>query len=347
MSTDPEETCTNLSTEELVTSKPRRLVKAFVKLKPEKFCKLGDYIEKEAEEGSDNEEHDHIAKPILDNEEPENKDPNEEEIEDIINKYLDENSRRDYKKILAKFNEEGLAKDRIEIKEVINCQVERKKRKHKALEKMDSFQEMSVYSLSQRIRRSQHSKLGEDNQDIRTKFTTISKMRRQLLSQGENEQNETEEEKNSVQKDDEGTEEISQMIDNYEKEVKQHIVQQSSEMKKYLKERMDDNEQILKSVINLNGPVKQRAKSIGVAGARLGPFSQNSVLNALKNDKYGSFKHNAENQEKTRQSVNLFNPKVSFDKYDSENRQKIQNIFTNPQYAETSYQPLKLNKNKK
>jgi hypothetical protein len=268
---------------------------------------LKEFLDLEAEEGSENEEHDYTIKRIAEGEKEEscgeNEDPNAD-LEGLIDDNLKECEKQS-NLLRNKFKEDELNNDRKMIKEVIRGNFKVKKRKWEDFQKDNSeldrngeeIQENNVI-LGKRKKMIASLLTGENSHDISSNnfnknknisnIVNLSKYKRQLenFSQTEEENNNQENTPNE-----EGTE-FTDLIIDYQAQIKKKITEQSSAFKRKLQDRIKENDQILESVIDLNKTQVQSQKNIKSGNPFLSfsssQFSQNSMLNALKKDKYFS-----------------------------------------------------------
>jgi len=272
---------------------------------------LKEFLDLEAEEGSENEEHDNRIKPLAKSEKEEscgeNEDPNAD-LEGLIDDDLKECDKHS-NLIRNKFKEDELNDDRKLIKEVIRGNFKCKKRKWEDFQKdnpeldcnSENLEENNVF-IGKRKKMIASRLTGENNHEISSnnfnknktnlKIVNVSKYKRQL----ENFSQPGEENNNQKNTPNEEETEITDLIIDYQAQIKKKITEQSSAFKRKLQDRIKENDQILKSVIDLNKTQVQSQKNIKSGNPFLSfsssQFSQNSMLNAMKKDKY--FSQNSE-----------------------------------------------------
>jgi hypothetical protein len=192
-----------------------------------------DYLDIEAQEGSDNEAHDHVVKKISNEEEEETRDDDhDEDLEDLVTKYTQTN--RDVKKVQEKYREEELKKDKEQVKEIISQGVKAKKRKFSEIKNEHKFDD-ELLSIHTRIKKERKE---VDTRDFDKKIFNISKYKKKLTENSE---------------DDGDLTEVNEMLENFEQDVKKKISQQSTDYHRKFKERMIENEKNIEDrVINLN-----------------------------------------------------------------------------------------------
>ena len=235
------------------------------------------FIEKEAELGSDNEEHDDIVKKISDSDYDSEKDPNiDENLNDIIDDNVDNVVDQH-----DKFVDDMFQKDKEEIKKVIDGPVVRKEEKRKERLEIDE----SDLPLKLRIERMTEQE-GKNEEEVN--FNTILKKYKNLKHKFE------EDEING-----ENNEEVKEALETY----KANAIKKINEMKKIykdeIKERIKEDKQILKNVVVINKPitedksknnkliVKGNGKISSISSLKFGKFlnKNNSFLCNFKNEK--------------------------------------------------------------
>lgn len=260
--------------------------------------KLSDYADIEAEEGSDNENHDHIVKKIVEEYEIETRD---DDLEDLVVK--DSNTNKGINKIIQKFKNDEIKADKGKIIKLIKNNFKAKQRKYSELNQVTQSQD----SLRSRIKKSRKD---EKETNFKEKLLNMSKYKKTLTEFAE---------------DDENLEEVNDIISNYEKEIKQKLSSESSEAKKNFLERLNDNEKILENVVNLNDGKEKIPKPSNKIGMGYNfKNSQNSFLNAIKTDKYKREKRDIIQVQGNVFSVFRNNKNT---KLDSEKKAKFSNIF--------------------
>jgi len=303
---------------------------------------IKDYLDLEAEEGSDNEEHDDKIKKILDKNEPdeENDDPNRN-LEDLIDDCI-AHTEKENKLLRNKFREDELAKDKEIINDVIEGNFKRKKRKWDDFEKdhsdLDHENEDKKLMLKERKKiiscLMNNKETYSDSFNTNKKIINISKLKKQLDEFAEIEGINGEDSK-------EGESDLNELLYGYEKEIKKKISEQSSCFKRRFEQRIKENDEILENVIDLN-KTQVQSQQTGKNRNQFLSFSssqksQNSLLHAIKKDKYYSQKQNFDiSQNKTNEGSSiqhqgnnvfpLFN-KSNKNSLNSEKKNKISAIF--------------------
>jgi hypothetical protein len=301
---------------------------------------IKDYLDLEAEEGSDNEEHDHKVKNILDKDEidEENDDPNRN-LEDLIDDCIAQ-TEKENKLLRNKFREEELAKDKEIINDVIEGNFKCKKRQwvdfkkeHSDLEDDNEDKKLQLKERKKIISCLMNNKeTYSDSFNKNKKFINISKLKKQLDDFSELEGNNSEDNK-------EGESDLKELFYGYEKEMKKKISEQSSCFKRRFEERIKENDQILENVINLN-KAQMQAQQTGKNRNQFLSFSssqmsQNSMLHAIKKDKYYSHSQAMDKSQTNEGSSNkhqgnnvfpLFN-KLNKNSLNSDKKNKISAIF--------------------
>lgn len=242
----------------------------------EKF-NINNYLDIEAEEGSDNEEHDDIVKKPEENKEDIKASEEQSDLEGLINYKLDE--KINLKELRNKFNSEQLDKDKEDIRKVILHE-------HKPKRKWSDFNTISQDDTSL-IKRKKMSLIPNEtfHFEITMKdkhIANISKMKR-ILKENASQEGEffSDEEKNP----------IKDLLE-YQQDIKSDLFGKSG-AKKELKKRQLENKEILKSVINLNDVKqcdnKERVKNRNGHNQFM-VHHKISIINAIKNDKYNDNK---------------------------------------------------------
>jgi hypothetical protein len=317
---------------------------------------IKEYLELEAEEGSENEEHDERAKKISDSQDSDEEAKEDKNLEDLINdnNCLDDKKlAKDQKNLRQKFTEDQMKKDKEEISDIINDnwrsrlkrkwgEVEKELCNNRETEENTQNQNKNDLQSTQNDDLSKRKKIitsllvpeaasqGTNNfGNINKKIVNFSKFKKLLSCEID------EETKNENILEDTDNEEL---LLKYEKEVKQKICENSSGFKRKFKERLIETTKIMESVIDLNkihpkeNKKPEAHKKNQFLPHKINQKSQNSVLNAIRNDKYypsnntlvsQKLNENLANQP-NQKNFSLFNNKI---KLDSEKKQKISAIF--------------------
>jgi hypothetical protein len=216
-----------------------------------------EYLDIEAQEGSDNEGHDNVVKKLDPESEEETRD---DDLEDLVSKFTQGN--KDIKRVLEKYREEVVKTDKAQIKEIVGLGVRAKKRTFAEMKsEYTNFDEDNL-PIAARIMRERGKEI--QTKDFDKKIFNISKYKRTLLENVDDESN---------------LEEVNEILEKHENDVKKKISEQSTEFVKKFKERIAENDKILESVINLNeypaGVVKLNPRPRGMIA------NSNSFLQAI------------------------------------------------------------------
>ena len=282
-----EEKQKNLEKIENLFLQKKRLIKKSDSILKNKILKkiAKNYFDKEAELGSDNEEHDDIIKKIYhsDSESEKENDKNVKDIENLIDNDEKENYIQN-----KKFFDDMLEKDHDEILKVIEGP---KKRITKELPKKIMIEDNGL-SLKVRMERMNDMNMlreEEDENNEEYQFKNLENKLKELKKQSN---------------EDEINEELKEMIEiNNNKIMKQISIMTGQERKRF-KQHLQENKEILKNVINndeLSAKKIENKNEIIIKGngaAKLGnkkfiPFCgmgkfgncKNSLLNYIKKEK--------------------------------------------------------------
>jgi hypothetical protein len=262
---------------------PKRLKKTILIQKEKKIKKLlnlNAFFEYEAELGSDNEQHDDIVKKV-DHDDNDYLDEYNEDLKDLIADEFEE----DKEDIKEKYFNDMLDKDKEELKKVIQGPELRMKRARTDI-KMDP----DYLPLDMRLKKfkSNDESLYSFNENIL--FRNFESLQQKINEdEGEND-------------------ELKEMYQTYENNVIKKITEKSKEFKDHFNNRNIENNKILENVINLNQKKKEEVNVNNVffkKGTTIRPigssvisqinlqkfgekFNKNSLLYAMKNDKYYS-----------------------------------------------------------
>jgi hypothetical protein len=258
--------------------------------------KLSDYAEREAEEGSDNENHDHIVKKIIEEYEEETRD---DDLEDLINN--DKVKNKNTNKIIQKHKEDEIKEDKQKIQSLIEKGFKGRRRKYSELKQTEDKN-----SIKNRIKKSRKD---EKEVNFKEQLLNMSKYKKTLLEYAE----------------EENMEEVNDIISNYEKELKKKLTSESSDNKKKFIERLNENEKILENVVNLNDEKKVAVKN-DVKYDYMKLNNQNSFLYAIKNDKYKVATKEITKVQVQGNVYSVFRNKTN-SRIDSERKANISNIF--------------------
>jgi len=276
--------------EKLFLEKKRLMKKSDIILKKKLLRKIArNYVEKEAELGSDNEEHDDIVKKVYhsDSDSEKENDKNAQDIENLIDN--EENDSFDQNQ---KYFDDMLEKDHEEVLKVIEGP---KKRIIKEVPKKIMLDENG---LSLKVRMERMSDLNnlrdeEDENNEEYQFKNLENKLKELKKR------ENEEEMN---------EEIKEMIESNNNKLIKQINIITGQQNKRFKQHMQENEAILKNVImnededslnkkkENNDMVIKGNGAASLANKKFKPFfgmgkfgnGKNSLLNHIKKEKINS-----------------------------------------------------------
>ena len=272
--------------ENLLLSKKRLMKKSDVILKNKLLKKMAkNFFDKEAELGSDNEEHDDLVKKVYhsDSDSEKENDKNAKDIDNLIDNEEKENYIQN-----KKFFDDMLEKDHDEILQVIEGP---KKRIVKELPKKIMIEDNGL-SLKIRMERMNDMNMlreEEEENNEENKFKNLENKLKELKKQSQ---------------EDEMNEELKEMIEiNNNKIIKQISIMTGQQNKRF-KEHLQQNKEILKNVINNEEDSMKKEENKneiivkGNGAAKLGnkkfkPFCgmgkfgncKNSLLNYIKKEK--------------------------------------------------------------
>ena len=283
-----EESLENLEKfENLFLQKKRLMKKSDIVLKNKLLKKLAkNYFDKEAELGSDNEEHDEVVKKVYhsDSDSEKENDKNANDIENLI----DNDEKEDYVQN-KKFFDDMIERDHEEILQVIEGP---KKRIVKEAPKKIVIDDNGL-SLKVRMERMNDINLlkeEEDENNEEYKFKNIESKLRQLKKQ---------------YNEDETNEEIKEMIELNNNKLMKQINIMTGLQNKSFKHHLEENKEILKNVIqndeedskkkedNKNGIIVKGNGAAKLGNKKFRPFfgmgkfgnCKNSLLNHIKKEK--------------------------------------------------------------
>ena len=301
--------------EKLFLEKKRLMKKSDIILKKKLLRKIArNYVEKEAELGSDNEEHDDIVKKVYhsDSDSEKENDKNAQDIENLIDN--EENDSFDQNQ---KYFDDMLEKDHEEVLKVIEGP---KKRIIKEVPKKIMLDDNG---LSLKVRMERMSDLNnlreeEDENNEEYQFKNLENKLKELKKR------ENEEEMN---------EEIKEMIENNNNKLIKQINIITGQQNKRFKQHMQENEAILKNVIMNEDEDSLNKKKVNndmvikgngaasLANKKFKPFfgmgkfgnGKNSLLNHIKKEKINSNDNfNKKNSASIQSNLNLNSNKNKF-----------------------------------
>ena len=273
--------------ENLFLTKKRLMKKSDIVLKNKLLKKLAkSYFDKEAELGSDKEEHDEVVKKVYhsDSDSEKENDKNANDIENLI----DNEEKEDYVQN-KKFFDDMIERDHEEILQVIEGP---KKRIVKEAPKKIVIDDNGL-SLKVRMERMNDMNLlkeEEDENNEEYKFKNIESKLRQLKKQ---------------YNEDETNEEIKEMIELNNNKLMKQINIMTGQQNKSFKQHLEENKEILKNVIqndeedqskkedNKNGIIVKGNGAAKLGNKKFRPFCgmgkfgncKNSLLNHTKKEK--------------------------------------------------------------
>ena len=283
-----EESLENLEKfENLFLQKKRLMKKSDIVLKNKLLKKLAkNYFDKEAELGSDNEEHDEVVKNVYhsDSDSEKENDKNANDIENLI----DNDEKEDYVQN-KKFFDDMIERDHEEILQVIEGP---KKRIVKEAPKKIVIDDngLSLKVRMERMNDINMLKEEEDENNEEYKFKNIESKLRQLKKQ---------------YNEDEINEEIKEMIELNNNKLMKQINIMTGQQNKSFKQHLEENKEILKNVIqndeedskkkddNKNGIIVKGNGAAKLGNKKFRPFfgmgkfgnCKNSLLNHIKKEK--------------------------------------------------------------
>ena len=189
------------------------------------------YLDKEAELGSDNEEHDDVIKPTYDDDNSIDNDTNEQlKLEKEL---INDNDQDNYEQN-EKFVSDAFIQDKEEIKKVIEGPIQRKTFKEENKKELLYLNESDL-PLKLRIEKMNNEHLCDDNLMFEGIVKSYKKMKKMERSDDVIE-----------------NEELKEVIQNFQVNTIKKINEQNKTQQKEIKERLNENKQILKNVIIVN-----------------------------------------------------------------------------------------------
>ena len=301
--------------EKLFLEKKRLMKKSDIILKKKLLRKIAkNYVEKEAELGSDNEEHDDVIKKVYhsDSDSEKENDKNAKDIENLIDN--EENDSFDQNE---KYFDDMLEKDHEEILKVIEGP---KKRIVKEVPKKIMLDDNGL-SLKVRMERMNDLNNLRDEEDQNNEEYQFKNLENKLK---ELKKRENEEEMN---------EEIKEMIESNNNKLIKQINIITGQQNKRFKQHMQENEAILKNVIMNEDEDSLNKKKVNndmvikgngaasLANKKFKPFfgmgkfgnGKNSLLNHIKKEKINSNENfNKKNSASIQSNLNLNSNKNKF-----------------------------------
>ena len=267
----------------LFLSKKRLMKKSDIILKNKLLKKMAkNYFDKEAELGSDNEEHDDLIKKVYhsDSDSEKENDKNAKDIDNLIDNEEKENYVQN-----KKFFDDMLEKDHDEILQVIEGP---KKRIVKELPKKIMIEDNGL-SLKVRMERMNDMNILREEEEENNEFKNLENKLKELKKEFN---------------EDEMNEELKEMIEMNNNKIMKQINIITGQQNKRFKEHLQENKEILKNVINNDEDLLKKEENKneiivkGNGAAKLGnkkfiPFCgmgkfgncKNSLLNYIKKEK--------------------------------------------------------------
>ena len=246
-----------------------------------KLLSLNTFFEYEAELGSDNEDHDDVVKREKNDDDHDLNEENDEELKDLI---ANENEiSEDEENIQEKFFEDMLEQDKENLKKVIKGPPARLKRDRGDI-KLDK--EYLPLNMRMKKMRSEDGGLYSFSNDVI--FRKLESIQQRLENEDEGEENE----------------EMKEMYQSYENSIIKKIAEKSNDFAKQLNERIKEHDEIMKNVILVDenkaqknnnkfyveGTIRMNNNTAACSQINVQRFAhrfnKNSVLYAMKNDKY-------------------------------------------------------------
>ena len=200
-------------------------------IKKQQKIRKNEFVESEAELGSDKEEHDDVVKKIKENDEE--SDDQEEDLPDLIDKT--EGIIEDNDEIKKKFYNEMMDQDKKEINQVINGPAQRQKRLRSNIDKLGDTED-DYLALNMRIKKYKTNSTEEENESG-------------FIGNFLNLQKQYEEETNEENMD----EELTQMVQTYQNKIIKKIAEKSQKIDDLIELRNKENDKILENVVIRNG----------------------------------------------------------------------------------------------
>jgi hypothetical protein len=259
--------------------KKTKLIEKEEKIK--KLVSLNSFFEYEAELGSDNEDHDDVVKREKNDDDNDLNEENDEDLNDLI---ADDNEiEEDEEDIKEKYFEDMLEQDKENLRRVIQGPPERLKR-----DRGDVKLDKDYLPLNMRIKklRTEDGGLYSFSNDVI--FRKLESIQQRLENEEEGEENE----------------EMKEIYQSYENSLIKKIAEKSNDDKKQLAERIKEHDEIMKNVILVDdkksqknnnkfyveGTIKMNNNTTACSHINVQRFAhrfnKNSVLYAMKNDKY-------------------------------------------------------------
>lgn len=283
--------------------------------KKQKF-KIEEFLELEAEEGSDNEAHDDFVKKKV--KAPRNSEGSEEgnvheaDLSDLVDNSEKVDLEDELARIRARYLEEEIEQDKDKIKRVIRGPVKRKLADREAEDNIEVRKKTVVATLGIKSYNSNTNTQSSENDENPVKprrKLTNNKFSNKIL------RNLNENLSTNLDSDEENfNEDLNEILDEYENNLKKEI-SGLEDRKIKIKERLKENELIMANVINLNQTNTNINKNKSIKPNKfmnlktITQNNKNSYLNALKNENFFSQQENS--TKLTGQNSNFFNDKIT------------------------------------
>jgi len=228
----------NLDSDNSELKSKGKLLKVSTKIQIEKEKKKeakfrrNEFVDSEAELGSDKEEHDDVVKKIKENDEEDLSDNQEEDLPDLIDKN-EENLNVDKDEIQKKFFNEMMDQDKKEIRQVINGPAQRQKRMRSNLDKLPETED-DYLALNMRIKKYKTNGSEDENDPgFIGNFLNIQKQIEENIT-------------------DQHDEDLKEMLQTYENNKIKKIAEKNVKIDEIIELRNKENDKILENVVIQN-----------------------------------------------------------------------------------------------
>jgi hypothetical protein len=244
-----------------------KLLKVSTKIQNEKDKKKeakfrrNEFVDSEAELGSDKEEHDDVVKKIKENDEEDLSDNQEEDLPDLIDKN-EENLNIDKDEIQKKFFNEMMDQDKKEIRQVINGPAQRQKRMRSTLDKLPETED-DYLALNMRIKKYKTNGSEDENEPgFIGNFLNIQKQIEENIA-------------------DQHDEDLKEMLQTYENNKIKKIAEKNVKIDEIIELRNKENDKILENVVIQNNVNKNPLLTNGsvTSKSKDSAFKHNLALN--------------------------------------------------------------------
>jgi hypothetical protein len=244
-----------------------------------KLLSLNSFFEYEAELGSDNEDHDDVIKKEKNDDDNDLDEENDEELKDLIDNEIAEYEENNQEK----FFEDMLEQDKENLKRVIQGPPARLKR-----DRGDVKLDKEYLPLNMRLKKFRSDEGGMYSFSNDVIFRKLESIQQRIENDEEGDENE----------------EMKEMYQSYENSIIRKIAEKSNDFAKQLNDRIKEHDEIMKNVIivdenknkktdnrfYIQGTIKMNNNTSACSQINVQRFAhrfnKNSVLYAMKNDKY-------------------------------------------------------------